>query len=376
MIRVLQFADLINRHDFIDVLVQNADRSRFLIGVCTRTKSNIAEPDIEERTPKWLLPGLSRGSIPRTAFLLARSLREWRADILHTHHYDQAFIGWLATRFHPSTRLVVGRHYSDSLYRLRPVIKRRALLGIERMVNKGAARIIVPSQDIVAILTRLQGIDRDKIDLIPYGFEPRKYEMPSPENIRRVRAEFDATGRFIVGTFARLHSEKGHAFLLKAAGMLKEKLPSLLFLLLGDGPERAAIEKRIKDEGLERSVRLAGMRRDAMLVMAAVDAIVQPSLHEAFSQVMVEAMFLSKPLVITSVSGARDIIRDGENGILIPPEDALSLAGAIERLAADPSLCHRLGSAGRQFALDHLTIDKVIPQYEQAYFRALELDTH
>src|SRR5690606_2967699 len=99
MIRVLQFADFVNRYDFIDSIVRWADPSRFEIGVCVRTRhSNIEPPNYSSRIPFWILEGLSRKDIPRTAYRLARLLREWQADILHAHHYDQALIGLLATR--------------------------------------------------------------------------------------------------------------------------------------------------------------------------------------------------------------------------------------------------------------------------------------
>ena len=99
MIRVLQFADVINRYDFIDNIVHRAARDQFEIGVCVRTSaSNIEAPVYAEDTPRWVLNGTSRREIPRAAYQLASLLRRWRADILHTHHYDQAVIGWLATR--------------------------------------------------------------------------------------------------------------------------------------------------------------------------------------------------------------------------------------------------------------------------------------
>src|SRR5829696_4976341 len=180
MIRVLQFADIVNRHDFIDTIVQRADPSRFEVGVCIRSdESNIAAPVYRERTPRWVLNGTSRREGLRAAWQLARILRAWKADILHAHHYDQAVIGWMATRIYPRARLVLGRHYSDAIYRLPSSMKRKAFLGAERSVNNGAKRIIVPSVLIREILTERQGVRPDKVDLIPYGFEPEKYTAPA-----------------------------------------------------------------------------------------------------------------------------------------------------------------------------------------------------
>src|SRR5262249_20944877 len=151
---------------FIDTIVQRADPERYQVGVCVRSaECNIAAPAYGSSTPRWLLPGTSRRTLPATVGRLARLLRSWKADILHTHHYDEAIIGWLATRIYPKTRLVVGRHYSDAIYRLSSPMKRRLLLALEQRANRAAQRIIVPSTYIHEILSRWQGVSPARIDL-------------------------------------------------------------------------------------------------------------------------------------------------------------------------------------------------------------------
>ncbi|HXG68172.1 MAG TPA: glycosyltransferase [Blastocatellia bacterium] len=373
MIRVLHFADIVNRHDPIDTVVQHADPQRFQVGLCVRSeRHNIAAPVYQERTPRWVLNGTSRRAIPQAARQLARILRDWKADILHTHHYDQMFIGWLATRLYPRTRLIIGRHYSDAIYRLRQRLKVAIFLGVEQTINRAAQRIIVPSTEVFEILTRRQGISKEKVDLIPHGFEPEKYVAPSPSEIYRIRNELGLHGRFVLGNFGRLHEEKGHRYLLEAAATLKQQIPNLLILLAGEGPERGAIERQIQELDLRGVVRLLGWRRDAITLMASVDIVVQPSLGESFGQVMVEALWMRKPLITTNVGGALDIIKDGENGLLVPKEDAAALATAIERLAGDAALRSRLAEAGRTYVAEHLVISKIIKRYEQSYLRAME----
>lgn len=372
MVRVLQFADIVNRYDFIDTIVQHADPAQFQIGLCVRSQiSNIATPIFSPGTFYRVLDGLSKTSILKTAFRLSVMLRAARIDILHTHHYDQAVIGWLATRLYPHTRFVIGRHYSDALYRLPDGTKKKALLQIEQLINRAALRIIVPSSYISRILTDRQGITSEKIDLVPYGFDPEKYTLPAEGEVSQIRVEFGMNGRFVIGNFSRLHEEKGHRYLIEAASRLKGKIPGLLILLVGEGAERKAIERSIAEAGLGDTVRLVGWRRDTMAIMAAMDVIVQPTLQEAFSQVMAEALWMQKPLVITDVSGATDLIHDGENGLLVPKGDASALADAIQKLAADPLLRRRLGINGGNYVATNLDIHKIILRYEQSYKRAM-----
>jgi glycosyltransferase involved in cell wall biosynthesis len=373
MIRVLQLADIINRNDFIDVIVRRADPGRFLIGVCVRSaESNIADPEYAGTAiPFWNLRAASRASLPLATVRLVRILRQWKPDLLHAHHYEQALLGCIASRICPHTRLVIGRHYSDAIYRLTSGRRRRALLTLEGMSNRAAARIIVPAQTVSEILVRKQKVAADKIDVVPYAFDPVKYEDPPERKVRQIKQELGLEGRFVAATFARLHSEKGHRYLLEAATALRGRIPGLLFLIVGDGPERSAIERLIQEKGLEDIVHLTGHRRDAMALMAAVDLVVQPTLHEAFSQVMAEAMWMRKPLIISDVSGALDIVRDGENGILVPAGNPGALSAALVRVCTNPALRDRLALNGREFVSRRLTPEAVIPLYEQCYCRAL-----
>jgi glycosyltransferase involved in cell wall biosynthesis len=372
MIRVLHFCDLVNRYDFIDNIVQFADPKRFQMGICVRTAhSNIEEPVYTAGTPRWVLPGLSRWRILQTTWKLARILRHWKAHILHTHHFDPAVIGMAATRLSPRTRLVVGRHYSDAIYRSSKGIRQKLLLACERLVNQSAARIVVPSEYVATILTHWQGINPTKISKVPYGFVPDRYSPLSAEEVYRLRGELGLAGKTVLGNFARLHEEKGQRFLLQAITQIRSRFPQLVLLIAGEGPERPALERQIRDSGLEGVVRLLGWRRDAIRLMAAVDAVVQPTLQEAFSQVMAEALWMGKPLVISDVSGVRDLLTDGETGLIVPPGEPTALANALAQLVTDPSLRKRLASAGRAHLEVHFTVDKIVPRYEQVYLAAL-----
>jgi glycosyltransferase involved in cell wall biosynthesis len=373
MIRILEFADIINRYDFIDNIVRQANPSRFQVGVCVRSdQSNIASPDYKD-IPYWVIGGPNKSDMLKTAWELASVLRKWKVNVLHAHHYDQAVIGWLATQLYSSTRLVIGRHYSDAIYRLPQKLKQKTLLKIENLINHAAARIIVPSSCIYEILTNRQKICAQKIDLIHYGFEPEKYLLPTKTEIEAIKDELKFDNHFVIGTFARLHEEKGHRFLLEAMTMLKDEYPNLMLLIVGEGPERSAIERQIETSKLGNNVELLGWRRDGIKIMAAVDAVVQPTLQEAFSQAMVEALWMRKPLVITDVSGAPDIIRDGENGLIVPREDSKAISKAIKKLIDDKALRERIGSSGQSYVTEHLVIDKIIGQYERSFEQAMSL---
>jgi glycosyltransferase involved in cell wall biosynthesis len=369
MIKVLQFANVINRNDFIDIITQNADRRNFQIDVCIRNRTvNIAEPIYSQNTNVFFIPGESRKNIPYTALRLAKILRENQIDIIHTHHYDQALIAWLAIKIYPKTKLIVGRHYSDALYLLPSKIKSGIYIATEQLIYRDAKKIIVPSRYIHNSLVEKQNIPSEKIDVVWYGFDPEKYSKVDFNEIKKIREEFQTNGKFVIGLVGRLGIEKGHRYLIEAVDKLKETIPNLLVLFIGEGPQRKSLEKQIRELKLEEFIKFTGWRKNAIDFINAVDAIVQPTLQEAFSQVMVEAMWMSKPLIMTEVSGATDIIKNYDNGLLIEKNNSIEIAKAIENVVQDKSLRDKIAANGHKFVTENLTAEKIVPQYENVYY--------
>jgi len=379
-LRVLQLADVVNRHDFIDVIVEHADPRRCDVSVATFGRApNIADPRFAERGVPVADLGAAAGrrAYPRALGRLRRLLSRWRIDLVHCHHYDPAVLAWLATRCSP-VRFVVGRHYSDAIQLNTTGLRRRAYLGLERRVLGAAAATIVPST-MIAGLVRAQAVPADRIHLVPYAFVAAKYEGAATADTGAVRRSVGlADGDFVVGTFARLYADKGHRYLLAAVAALAPRCPELRWLVVGDGAERASLEAQVRAAGLDARVTFTGWRRDGLTLMAATDVVVQPTLQEAFSQVMGEAMWLGRPLVITDVSGATDIVEDGVNGFVVPKRDPAALAAAILRLRDDERLGREVAAAGRRWVTTELVPGRVVPRYEAVYEQAcggVDVDT-
>jgi glycosyltransferase involved in cell wall biosynthesis len=368
-LRVMHFAHIINRYDFIDNVVRNVAAERFEASAATFvSETNIAAPRFAaDGIPHHVLGARSRRDYPVVAARLARLLRERRIDVLHAHHFDPGAIAWAATRLHPSTRLVIGRHYSDDHHAYLTGLKRHGYLGAERIVHSGAARIVAPSRMIRDLLVERQGVPADKVAVIPYPFDPARYRLPAAEELRRLRAELGIENRFVIATVARILPKKGHSYLLAALRELAGELPRLVWVVLGDGPQRAELESEVGAAGLSDRVRFTGWRTDALAVIAAADAIVQPTLQEAYSQVMVEAQWMGTPLVMTDVSGVGDLVIGEETGIVVPRRDPRALAIAVRRLYEDRELGGRLAAAARARVADELPIPRVIPRYEAVY---------
>jgi glycosyltransferase involved in cell wall biosynthesis len=374
-VRVLHLARVVNRHDFIDTVVRFADPRRFtmMVGVLDPA-SNIEDPGYGERGPRrFLLPTRTRENYPGTILRLSRLLRRERVHLIHTHHYDEAFIGALAARLARIPATVLGRHYHDELYLVATGLRLRALLAVEGMCNRLAGVIVVPSAAIRDLLAGRQGVPAGKIRVIPYGFDftAERYRPAEAAEVAAVRRSLGLEGAFVVGNVGRHHPLKGQTDLVEAFARLATTHPAARLLMVGDGPARAALQARASALGVAERVVFTGWRRDVARLLGAMDVLAHPTRHEAFSQLMVEALAHARPLVISRVAGVPDCVEEGRTAVVVPPGDVEALEGALRWVAAHPEAARQMGEAGSRHVRATLDIRTVIPRYETAYREAL-----
>ena len=162
--------------------------------------------------------------------------------------------------------------------------------------------------------------------------------------------EFLPPSARVVGTVGRLAAVKDQATLIRALAHTLEVRPEyracLRGILVGDGPERPALEQMIAASGLQELVWLAGDREDIPALLARMDIFVLPSLGEGISNTVLEAMAAALPVVATRVGGNPELVADGESGELVPVGDVHALATALMALLDDPERAVRQGSGG------------------------------
>lgn len=369
--RVLQFAGVINRYDFIDNVIRYASPAKFHMMACTlQARSTIEPPGYDaDGIPHLVLNVGRRREYPRAIVRLARHLRRERVDIIHTHHFDEAFIGVVAARLSTHSRPVVARHYHDEVYLLTKGLKRRAMLRLEGFCYRRAVAMTTPSPQIKRLLVECQQVPAEKISAmpLPFDFSAARYADCEDHEARRLRSELGLEDHFVIGNFGRHHPLKGQAYLLRAFAVLARDYPRVRLLMVGDGPHHQALRALARDLGVEANVVFTGWRRDAAKLMSAVDVVAHPSLHEAFSQMMVEALVHRRPLVITRVAGPMDYMEDGRTAILIPPRDVDSLCDALRWVMKHPEESRQMAEQGRDYVLREFSVQKIVPLYEAFY---------
>jgi glycosyltransferase involved in cell wall biosynthesis len=172
----------------------------------------------------------------------------------------------------------------------------------------------------------------------------------------------------LIISVGRLAAPKDPLTLVRALAALETRPEALL---VGDGPDRSAVEQEIAARGLAGAVSVAGERRDVARLLADADVFVLSTRSEGAPMSILEAMAAGLPVVASAVGGVPELVDDGETGLLVPPGDPTVLAAALDRLLADPDLRTRLGAAGRERARTRFDIDVVRRAHLDLYAREL-----
>lgn len=220
-----------------------------------------------------------------------------------------------------------------------------------------ARRVLVPSAYLRTIALGW-GLNPARTTVIP---NPAP-EVPVHPTREEARQAFGIEG-FALGVAGRLTAQKALGDTLEALA----RVPGAALLVLGDGPEQAALARRAAELGVSNRVRFlgAGTRDDVIALFRAVDAALLTSAWENLPHTLLEALAAGTPVIATAVGGIPEVVRDGENGLLVPPRDAAAIAAAIDRLVHDGALRASLAAAAAP-SVDELAEPRILGRIVQA----------
>jgi glycosyltransferase involved in cell wall biosynthesis len=253
--------------------------------------------------------------------LLVRLARTLRADVVHTHLVHADVYGGLAARLR-GTHLVSTKH-NDDPFRVGP------FRFVERGLSRLADRVITITDALHRFTVERVGVPADKVETIHYGLDgiPEAWGVNPPDDVpQEVR---------VLLAIARLTDQKGIDVAIRA---LADLPGDTVLVVLGDGPERAALQRLAQELGLERRVFLLGRVPDVGAWLGRASVLVHPARWEGFGLAVLEAMLAGLPVVATKVSALPELVVDGETGLLVPPGDPVAIARGIEQALAQPEL--------------------------------------
>ncbi len=333
------------------------DRFNIILG-CVKGFGSVGEELVAAGADIVCLANPDKQGTDYLRFLKLREIvRERGIQIVHTHSTDALVDAGTCKLTMPRLRVIHTFHFGNY-----PHIK-STHKWMERTFSKVATRLVAVGKVQRAQLQAMYGFRDDRIDMVWNGVTPA-----SPKHDESFRARVDAVGRLLIGTVATLSQQKGLRDLIAVAARLRQHRDRIRFVVVGEGRLRAELEALRRELGVEDMVVLAGWVPEAAAVaVPAFDVFFQPSLWEAMSVAVLEAMAAGKPVVATRVGENPHVIEDGVDGMLVNVGDIEGMASALERVMDSPDLRHRLGSAGVEKVANHFTVAHMSRAYERMY---------
>lgn len=342
-------------------LMKNIDRTRFS-PVLIALRSGALKEEFE-KAAKVIVIGKRRKVDISFLKRLITALKRERPDILHTFMFTSNTWGRIAGIAGRVPVMIASERCVD-------VYKRFHHRLIDRVLLHCTFRVAANSNAVKEFYQRTERISDSKITVIRNGVDMEEFKSAEPSFALKQELGIEKAG-FIVGAGGRFTEQKGFMNLLKAVPTVLEKCPGAFFIFVGDGPLMADFRSYAGEKKIERNVIFTGYRKDILRIFAQCGVIAAPSLFEGMPNVVLEAMALKKPVLGTDIPEIAELVKDGDNGFLVPVKDnADEIAEKIVFLYRNPGLCRSMGERGYKEITERFSLAGMVRGYENLYEEA------
>ncbi len=297
---------------------------------------------------------------------MVRFFKEEKPHIVHTHSSKAGIIGRWAAKI---ARVPVILHtvHGWGHHGYQKILKRKIFVFLERNTEKITDRLIVVSD-----LNAKKGLsdkigNGEKYTTIHSSINLDDYSNNSCDTLSLKKELGLRSDSPVVGTVGRFSPQKNPCDFVKVAAAVKKEVPEAQFVFVGDGPLRSETESLISRFNLSKDVFMPGLRTDIPDLLNCMDLFILTSLWEGLPRVIPQAMAAGLPVVANAVDGVCEVIKDGENGFLIPPENILLMAERVVKLLLNSSMRNKIGRQGKQTAQEEFSLRDMIDRIEQLY---------
>lgn len=252
-------------------------------------------------------------------------------------------------------------------------MKTRVMIALERRFYRRFPAVVAVSEPIQRVLIQ-SGVPLTSTHIIENGVEIRPPSV-NPEMRQVIRANLGIDPDvFCVLNTARLTKQKAQWLLVDAARLLKDKGLRFEVLVVGEGELKESLQRSIAEQGVGGQVRLLGFRSDIAELLAASDAFALPSLDEGMPMSLLEAVAANVPTIVTPVGDIPRLITDMESGLVIPLQNPVALASAVESLATSPELCRSLAQVASKRMAKVYSSAAMAAKYTELYRKLLDVN--
>lgn len=339
------------------LLASGLPRAEFEPHVCALTRGGPRQSELEAAGVPVTVIGKRFRVDLLAAWKLHRYVSRLRPDLVHTWLFAANAYGGAVARAAGVQHLVVGQRCIDPW-------KSGHQLAMDRVLARYADRIVVNSAGVRDFYVR-HGLPAEKFTVIPGGVAPAPPSaVRRQELLKTLGCPPDAR---LIGAVGRLWPQKRVKDLIWAADLCHLVRENVRLLVIGDGPQRRALERFVRLLLAEEYLLLLGERHDVADILPHLDVLWLGSEYEGLPNSVMEAMAAAVPVVASDISGCRDLVVPGETGFLVPVGGRAERVRATEKILNDRQLAGRLGAAGRQRVHDRFRVDQMVEQHVVMY---------
>ena len=292
---------------------------------------------------------------------LIRQIRIFRPQVLHAFLFRANLLARIAARL---CRVPVNISSIRIIENERPFY-----FLLDRLTSSLVTQHLAVSEQVKEVTCERSKIKTEKIRVIPNGIDISTCQSTHHSKLGDyLTSHLGITPDSLVcGTVARLHRQKGIRNLIEAFALLRTEFPRLKLLIVGEGPERAGLEKQVAELGVSRDVFFAGEINPPTECLKLMNVFILPSLYEGFPNVLLEAMAAQVPVVASNVGGVNELVSQNENGLLFPPGDSRSLADAVRWLLLHPEKAKEMVASAHDRVQKEFSLEGMLKEYDDVY---------
>lgn len=289
---------------------------------------------------------------------LRKLLVENKVDLVHTHNVGAWIYGGIAALL-AGKKVIHTEHSNVFAHQNRLILS-------ERVLSNFTSVIIGDSKKVRDHLVFQSKLPESKIETVFNGIDTDIFRDDGTRSLRKTFKNI-AEHDIVIGTVARLAAVKNQETMLEALKILTKRMPNIKLLMIGDGPQKNALNAKATELNISDKVLFLGEREDIPQLLNCLDIFILTSLSEGLPLSVLEAMASCLPVISTRVGAIPEVVREGETGFLIEPKCPEALADAIERLATNPELRIAMGKKGRQRVIEEFSLKQMVDQYKKIY---------
>lgn len=315
------------------------------------------------------IPSLVRKVDPvkdlRCLFYLWRLMKREKFAIVHTHTSKAGILGRWAAKM-ARVPIIIHTPHGHVFYGHFGPLASKFFLITEKVMDSVTDHIVALSEGERNDYVELSISKPHKMHTIHSGVDIDQYTKAQVNIEEKKRSLGLKPNGLIVGTVGWLLPIKGPMYLLRAMGTVWQSHPETRLLFVGKGELKEQLSTEALRMGASDRVTFVGWRDDVAEIMQILDVFVLPSLNEGMGRVLVEAMAAAKPIVASNVGGIPDLVRDGQNGLLVSPGDSDGLCVAMKKLLDDKKMRNEMGRRGRAMA-QNFGVEKMVEKLDALY---------